>query len=119
VYREDLIADLSEVAKAQGKAVQELFDERGVVFVEQSDYTIAGGDYKGNIFYGNTSKTDENGREDRKVVEHLIQIGRSRLYDRPLPQIKGRIVPTGNTGEGAGGGKGKLYNFKKSGQEPE
>ena len=111
VYREDLAANLSEIVLAQGRTVQELFDARGVVFIEQSDYTIADGVFKGNIFSG-IGTSDEIGREDRKVVEHLTQIGRSHLYNGTLPHIEGRVVPTQNTGEGAGGVEGKLYIFK-------
>lgn len=112
VYREDLVADLSEVAEAQGRSVEELFEARGVVFIEQSDYTVADGVFKGRIFTGCDS-SDEIGREDKKVVEHLTQIGRSHLYDGALPKVEGRAVPTQNTGEGAGGVEGKLYIFKQ------
>lgn len=112
VYKEDLVADLSEVAKAQGKSMDELFEARGVVFIEQTDYTIADGVFKGRIFTGCDS-SNEIGKEDEKVVEHLTQIGRSHLYNGTLSKIEGRVVPTKNSGEGAGGVEGKLYIFKQ------
>lgn len=112
VYREDLATDLSEIAQAQGRTVQELFDARGVVFIERSDYTIADGVFMGNIFSG-IGTSDEIGKEDRKIVEHLTQIGRSHLYEGVSPNIVGRVIPTQNTGEGAGGVEGKLYIFKQ------
>ena len=111
VYREDLAADLSGVAEAQGRSVEELFEARGVVFIDRPDYTVADGIFKGRIFTGCDS-SDEIGKEDEKVVEHLTQIGRSHLYNRTLPKIEGRVAPTQNIGEGAGGVEGKLYIFK-------
>jgi hypothetical protein len=116
VYREDLVADLSEIAKTQGRTVQELFEARGVVFISQTDYTVSGGVFKGHIFTGGNI-SGEIGEEDRKVVEHLAEIGRSHLYDGTLSKVEGRVIPTQNTGEGAGGVEGKLYIFKTSGSE--
>lgn len=92
--------------------IEELLEKRGVVFIEPSDYIVAEGPFKGKIFSG-VSSTDAIGEEDRKIVVHLTQIGVNKLYKEDLPEVKGRVVPTGNKGEGAGGVDGKLYYFKE------
>jgi len=104
IYREDLAHNLTEIVAVQGESFQEVMDDLGVVFVSKDQYTRS----EGWMFSGQ----GRSGSEDERMVEALFELGRSQLFDGSDEKIDGRVVPTGNVGELAGGGLADLYSFQ-------